>query len=334
VCFEEITVITRSKNIAFLALCAVVLAMQPAATYAQTWPTKPIRLIVPFPPGGATDLVARSVAEPLGKALGQAVINENKGGAGGAIGTTEVARSAPDGYTLGIASLSTHAVNPAVYKKISYDAVRDFSPIGRFARSPNVMVAHPSVPGKDVGQFFHYLRANPGKITYASAGNGSSGHMSGELFKASTKASMVHIPYRGSGPALQDLLGGQVNVMFDNLPSSLPYIQAGKLKPLAVAWPTRYPGLPDVPTFGELGMNDNNEPAWFGLVAPANTPDAVVKRVYEALDTAMRDPALRERLAKIGFEPSMAPSQEFAAHIRREMAKMAQAARYGNISLD
>jgi tripartite-type tricarboxylate transporter receptor subunit TctC len=318
----------------FCVLAFVTAQSVSTGSHAQTWPSKPIRIVVPFPPGGATDLVARAVAEPLSRQLGQPVVIDNKGGAAGAIGMAEVAKAAPDGYTLGIATVSTHAVNPAVYKKLAYDAVKDFAPISALALSPGVMAAHPSVPGKDMGEFFRYLKANPGKLTYASPGNGTLGHIWGELFKSSTKSFIVHVPYRGSGPALQDVLGGQVNLMFDNLPSSLPHIQSGKLRPLAVAWPTRHPSLPDVPTFGELGMRDNNDASWFGLVAPAKTPDATVKRLHEALVAALRDPALRDRLAKMGFEPLGNSPAEFSAQIKREMAKMATVARYGNITLD
>src|SRR5690606_26198472 len=213
------------------------------------YPTKPVRLIVPFPPGGTTDIVGRLVADKLGAGWGQPVVVENHAGAGGSIGSAAIASAAPDGYTLGIATVSTHGINPAIYKNLPFDAQKDFQPITNLAAVPNVMSTHPSVPAEDMASFIALAKKDPGKITYASAGNGSVSHMMGELFKMASGVDLLHVPYRGVGPALNDTLAGQVNVLFDNLPSSLPHIQAGKLRALAVAAPQRVAALPDVPTF-------------------------------------------------------------------------------------
>jgi tripartite-type tricarboxylate transporter receptor subunit TctC len=298
---------------------------------AQAYPAKPIRLIVPFAPGGTTDIVARIVADPLGKALGQSVVVDNKGGAGGAIGMTEVARAPGDGYTLGLATVSTHGVNPAIQKKLNYDPVRDFKPITSLATSPNVMASHPGVPAKTHAEFKAHLMANPGKLTYASPGNGSLGHMLGELYKSATRTSMVHIPYRGAGPAKTDAVAGQVQVIFDNLPSSLPLIQSGQLRAIAVASPKRVDSLPDVPTFGELGLSSNNDPAWFGIVAPAGTPDAVVRRLHQVLVATLAQPDVREKLRAQGLEAHGNAPEQFKAQIEREIQKMRKVAAFARI---
>jgi len=289
--------------------------------HAQPYPARPVRIIVPFPPGGTTDIVARLVAERLGATLGQPAVIENRAGAGGAIGAAEIARAAPDGYTLGLATVSTHGVNPAINPKLPYDALRDFTPISNLASVPNVVSAHPSMGITDLKGLIEKAKASPGKITYASAGNGSLSHMLGELFKSSTGIDLLHVPYKGVGPALNDTLGGQVNILFDNLPSSLPHIQSGKLRALAVASASRLEALPDVPTFAEAGVPQLNDPSWFGLVGPAKLPEPVLTRVHDAVVKALAAPEVRERMRQAGAVPVGNTPAEFAAQIRAELER-------------
>jgi tripartite-type tricarboxylate transporter receptor subunit TctC len=293
-----------------------------------------VRVIVPFPPGGTTDIVARLVAERLGTTLGQPAVIENRAGAGGAVGAAEIARAAPDGYTLGLATVSTHGVNPAINPKLPYDALRDFTPISNLASVPNVVSAHPSLGVADVRQLIQKAKAAPGKITYASAGNGSLSHMLGELFKVSTGIDLLHVPYKGVGPALNDTLGGQVNLLFDNLPSSLPYIQSGKLRALAVSSPARLDALPGVATFAEAGVPQLNDPSWFGLVAPAKLPEAVLARVHEAVTNALAAPEVRERMQNLGASPAGNSPKEFAAQIRREIERHKRVAEESGIRIE
>jgi tripartite-type tricarboxylate transporter receptor subunit TctC len=301
---------------------------------AQPYPSRPVRLIVPFPPGGTTDIVARLVAERLGPTLGQPAVIENRAGAGGAVGAAEIARAAPDGYTLGLATVSTHGVNPAINPKLPYDALRDFTPISNLASVPNVVSAHPSLGVSDVRQLVERAKKNPGKITYASAGNGSLSHMLGELFKVSTGTDLLHVPYKGVGPALNDTLGGQVNLLFDNLPSSLPYIQSGKLRGLAVSSPARLDSLPGVPTFAEAGVPQLNDPSWFGLVAPARLPDPVLAKVHEAVTKVLATPEVRERVQNLGAVPAGNSPKEFAAQIRREIERHKRVAEESGIRIE
>lgn len=312
-------------------LTAGAATLWPALSYAQN---TPLRLIVPFPPGGATDITARSLAEPLGRLLQQTVIIENRSGAGGSLGTAELARAAPDGNTIGIATLSTHGVNPAVYKRLSYDPVKDFAPVTEIVKAPGILVVNPAMPVRDFAEFVRYLKANRGKISYASPGNGTIGHMWAELFKATTDSTLVHIPYRGAGPALNDVLANQVSVYFDQVASSLPHVQSGKLRALAVSWHKRLDVLPNVPTYGELSLFSNNDPSWFGLVAPAATPAAVVKRLQQTVATALREPALRDRLIAQGLFPTGSTPEEFGSQIRKEIDKMIRVSRFAKIALD
>jgi tripartite-type tricarboxylate transporter receptor subunit TctC len=288
---------------------------------AQSYPSRPVRVIVPFPPGGTTDIVARLVADRLSATLGQPAVIENRGGAGGAIGASEIARAAPDGYTLGLATVSTHGVNPAINPKLPYDALRDFTPISNLASVPNVVSANPSTGITDLKGLIEKAKASPGKITYASAGNGSLAHMLGELFKSSTATDLLHVPYKGVGPALNDTLGGQVNILFDNLPSSLPHIQSGRLRALAVSSPSRLEFLPEVPTFAEAGVPQLNDPSWFGLVGPAKLPPAVLARVHEAVTQALAAPEVRERMRQAGAVPAGNTPEQFAAQIRTEVER-------------
>jgi len=296
---------------------------------------KPLRIVVPFPPGGATDIAGRALQEPLQRLLGQPVVIENRAGAGGSIGMAEVARAPGDGLTFGVATLSTHGVNPAVYAKLPYDPVKDFVGVTEIVKAPGIIVVNPQVlPVKDFADLVKYLKANPGKISYATPGNGTIGHMWGELFKSSTGTAMVHIPYRGAGPAINDVLGGQVPVYFDQVASSLPYVKAGKLKALAVSWPQRLDVLPDVPTYAELGYPQANEPSWFGLVAPASTPAAQVLRVQQAVAAALKEPAVRDRLAGQGLYPSGTTPAQFSQQIVREIEKMKKVAAYAKIKIE
>ncbi|WP_316149153.1 tripartite tricarboxylate transporter substrate binding protein BugE [Cupriavidus sp. BIC8F] len=317
------------------AACIAALGLAHAGlAQAQSYPNKPIRLIVPFAAGGTTDIVARAVSDGLGRELGQPVVVENRGGGGGAIGADALAKSAPDGYTLGIATVSTMATNPATNPKNPYDPLKDFAPITNLVNVPNVLTVNPKVPAKTLKEFVAMLKANPGKYSYASAGKGSISHLDGELFKDITKTDMVHIPYRGSGPALNDTLAGQVNAQFDNLPSSMPHIQAGKLRALAVAAPKRVEGLPDVPTFAEAGMKDMNNMAWYGLVAPAGTPAAIITRVHDAAVKALQDPNVKRRLADSGAYTDGNTPAQYAAQIKRELDLRKKIAHDQNITLE
>ena len=315
-------------------LAAGCAALSSTALFAQP-AGKPIRLVVPFPPGGATDITARAVGEQMGKELGQTVIVENRAGAGGSIGMAEVARSAPDGLTLGMATLSTHGVNPAVYKGLPYDAEKGFTPVAELVRAPGVLVVSAAAGIKDYAAFLAALKANPGKLSYASPGNGTIGHMWGELFKSSTGTFMLHVPYRGAAPAITDLIAGQVTAYFDQVASSLAHIKSGKVKALAVSWPQRLDILPDVPTFGELNLASNNVPSWFGLVAPANTPDDIVNRVHGGVVKALRAPGMKERLAQLALYPSELTSPaQFGVQIRKEIDRMQKVSRYAKVQLD
>ena len=319
-----------------LPLAAVLACAPLAATQAASaYPDKPIRLIVPFPPGGTTDIVGRLFAEKLGRELGRAVVVENRGGAGGSIGSAVVAQAAPDGYTLGIATVSTHGINPAVYPKLPFDVEKDFTPITNLAAVPNIMTVNPKkVPVKNIADFIKLAKSEPGKFTYASAGNGSVSNMMGELFKMTAGVNLVHVPYRGVGPALNDTLSGQVDILFDNLPSSLPHAQSGDLVAMAVAAPKRVAALPDVPTFAEAGLAPVNDMSWFGLVGPAKLPQAIVDKLYAAVAKVSAQPETVKALENLGAEPVANKPAEFAKQISDEVAKNRRIAKEANIKVD
>lgn len=324
-----------SKILFKLAMACALSVTAIGTAYAQDdYPSKPIRLVVPFPPGGTTDVLARVVADPLGKLLGQSVVVENRAGAAGRIGSEHVIRAAPDGYTIGISTVSSHAVTPVVYSNITYDVLRDLAPITRLASVPNVLTISKSVGATDMKGFIDVLKQAPGKYTYGSAGAGSEANMMGELFKLSSGTDMMHVPYKGSAPALQDALGGQIHAVFDNLPSSLPFIQNGDLLALAVAYPERLENLPEVPTFAEVGLPEVNDASWFGLVAPAGTPDPVIEKIYKAVNQVLHSPEVKERLAGFSAEPVGNTPQEYAAELAAEIEKQRDIAKRANIVLE
>jgi tripartite-type tricarboxylate transporter receptor subunit TctC len=326
----------RQLLAALVATAATTGAFAPFAAQAQStdWPTKPVRWVVPFPPGGAMDAIARILGEKAGKALGQSFVIENKPGAGGNIGADMVSKAPADGHTIMITSIGM-ATNKPLYGKLSYDPVKDFAPVSLLAVVPNVLVTNQTQPNvKSVADVIAAARKEPGKLAYASAGNGTSIHLAGEMFTSLAKVEMLHVPYKGSGPAVSDLLGGQVNYMFDSITSAKPHLQSGKLRALAVTTAKRSKALPNVPTMAEAGVAGYDVSPWFAVFAPAGTPKAVVAKINKALTDAMKQPDVIERLDAIGAEPVGSTPDELATHLARETAMWTKLITERGIKLD
>ena len=326
----------RRTVLSSIAACMAAAAFAPAfaADAVADYPNRPIRLVVPFGAGGSTDMVARLLAEKMSTVLGKSVVVDNKGGAGGSIGASEVAKAAPDGYTIGMATVSTHGSNPAIFRKLPYDAIKDFAPITNVMAVPSVFVVNASVPAKNMKEFIALAKANPGKYSFASPGTGSLGHANIENFMNLAGIDLLHIPYKGAGQAITDALGGQVNAMTDNLPSTLPHIKNGQLRPLAVLAFKRADVLPDVPTYTELGFPQMGDGGWFGLVAPAGTPRPIIDKLNAAAHKAMAMPDYLEKQKSISGESMGNTPEQFAKQIKTAIDRYTAVAKRANIKLD
>ena len=308
----------------FVNLAACVLALSGAqAAFAQGYPSKPIRIVAPFPVGGAPDVLARSIGAKLGERLGQAVVVENRLGAGGNIAYASVANAAPDGYTLLLAANGL-ATNVSLYKDLKYDAVKDFAPITLIANSPHVLVAHPSVQATSVSELIALAKAKPGQLTYGSAGSGTVLHLAGEMFKTMAGVELVHVPYKGSAPAHIDLLGGRIALMFSDIPPALAQVKTGKLRALGMTSPQRSPAMPDVPTIAETGLPGYAIKAWFGLLAPARTPESIVAKLNKDVVAILGDAEMKRKMADLGQELTSNTPEQYAAFIKSEIAKMGE----------
>ena len=311
------------------ALCAV-----STLAAAQAWPSKPIRYVVPFAAGGSTDIMGRTIAEKLSVALGQPVVVENKPGAGGGVGAAEVAKAPPDGYTIMGGTISTHAINASLYTSLPYDPVKDFVAITLIARVPNMLVVNNDIPAKNVAELIKLMKANPGKWNFASAGNGTSQHLSGELFKGMAGVEMQHIPYKGSPPALTDVMGGQVSMTFDNITTAWPLAKGGKLKALAVTTSKRSPVAPDVPTLAESGLPGYEVGSWQGVFAPAGTPPEIVKRLNTEIVKIINMPDVQKKMIELGAEPVGNSSEEFGAFVKTEVVKWGDVVKKSGAKVD
>jgi len=306
-------------------LAAMVAACIATSAHAQSYPSKPITLVVPFPAGSTTDLVGRILQDELGKAVGQSVIVDNRGGAGGGVGTEAVARSNPDGYNLLMGTIGTHSINPAVYAKINYDPIKDFEPVIQFGTAPNVLVVHPDLPIKSVADLIAYIKANPGKVNYGSSGNGTSNHLSGAMFVARNGLQATHVPYRGGAQAITDLLRGEIQFMFYHYLPLLPHIQGGKLRAIANTNATRIDALPGVPVMKEAGMDDFVVSAWFGVYAPAKTPNEVVSKLNQTILKIINSPQVKKSLQAQGIDPVAGSPEDLRKLNQAELARWAKA---------
>ncbi len=312
-----------------IALCALTVT----SARADIYPSKPIRIVVAYTPAGATDILARIVGQKFTDIWGQPVIVDNRPGANGNIGTEYAARATPDGYTLLMVTAGTHGINPSLYRKLGFDAIKDFAPVSLVAMVPNIFVVNNAVPAKDLKEFIAYAKANPGKLNYGSPGNGSTAHLSMELFKSMTGTSMVHIPYKGSAGVLADLIGGQIVATMDNMPPYVPQVKAGKIRALAVSPAKRSSALPEVPTVAEAGVPGYDSGAWFGLVAPAHTPKDIVNKLSRETARILKLPDVSARLAELGAESVGGTPEQFAGHIKAEIAKWAKVIKDANVEL-
>ncbi len=317
-----------------MAVAAFVLVSPAEAQAPATYPNRPVRLVVPFPPGGPLDIIGRAIAQKLGDTWGQSVVVDNRPGAGGNIGAELVAKAAPDGYTILMGALSTHAVNPSLYAKMPYDAVKDFAPITLVAVTPNVLVVNASLPVNSAREFVAYAKANSGKLAFGSGSNGSAGHLAGELFKVETATDIVHVPYKGGAPATQALLAGDTQFMFDNLANATPQVKAGKLKALAVTTAQRSKLAPELPTMSEAGLPGFDISTWFGLLAPAGTPKDVIAKWNAEVTRILSSTDMRERLTAQGAEPAPNTPEQFAAFIQSEIPKYARIVKISGAKVD
>jgi tripartite-type tricarboxylate transporter receptor subunit TctC len=314
--------VSRRIVLSHLAAAAAATSLPHAALAQGAWPNKPIRYIVPFAPGGTTDILARVVSEKLGPALGQTIVIENKAGQGGSVGAAELARAAPDGYTIGGGTISSHAINASLYDKLSYDPVTSFAPITLYATQPNVLLVHPSVPANTLAEFIALVKASPEKYSFGSAGVGTSQHISGELFKTLAGVKMQHVPYRGSGQMIPELLGGTLSVAVDNIATALPHIKSGKLRALAVTTTTRSGVAPEVPTMAEQGLAGYELSSWQAVFAPAGTPPAIVERLYTEIVKILKTPEVSKRLTDLGLDLSGMPPAQLAALVKADVPRL------------
>ena len=318
----------------FFSVLTVLTASSAATAQPQSYPSKPIRFVVPYPAGGPLDTVARLLGQKVSESTKQPVVVDNKPGAGGNIGADSVAKSAPDGYTILMGAVATHAINPTLYASMPYDAQKDFIPVTQVASTPNVLVVNPSIPAGNVREFIAYAKANPGKLNFGSGSTGSAGHLAGELFKAMAGVDMTHVPYKGAAPAMNDLIGGQIQLMFDNLASSLGQVKAGRIKALAVTTAKRTSLAPELPTIAESGLPGFDISTWFGIFVPAGTPREVVERLHAEFTRALALPDVRERMLSLGAEPVGNTPAEFAAYIRGEADKYARVIKASGAKVD
>jgi len=326
---------TRRTAVRTIAVALAATAIPFAApAYAQAWPSKPITYVVPFPPGGTTDVLARIIAQKLGPALGTTIVIENKPGAGGNVGSEFVAKAAPDGYTIMGGTISSHSINVSLYPKLPHDPVKSFAPITLIGSNPNILVVNAASPFRSLQDITAALKAKPGSLSYASAGNGTSQHLSAELYKFMAGVDMVHIPYKGSGPAIQDVMGGQVPMMFDTSVVAGPHIESGRLRALAVTSAKRSAAFPNVPTVAEQGVPGYDVVSWQGVFAPAGTPQPIIDRLYTEIAKILKEPEVQERFAKLGLDPSGMPPADFAAFQKAEIEKWAKVIKAANIRID